>query len=456
MPTLDSSALRAAITGTVFEPHSSGYDSSRKRLWNLNIDQHPLVIVGATNAYDVVAAVNFARENRLDIAVYGTGHGAVLPCDGVLVDTSAMVDVSIDRSAAIARVEAGAIWKAFNEQAHVKGLVGLSGFVGNVGVLGYTLGGGIGWLSRKYGVAADSVVAADMVLADGRFVRTTVADFPDLFWALRGGSGNFGIVTALEFRCYPADDVYGGTLSFAFDCARPIFERFSNWTQTLPDHVSSSITIMKMPPEAEIPEPVRGKTVVNIGVCAIGNEAEGKAIADHWLAFEPLIGELRVLPTSQLGTIEGGPPGGLRTYQTCEQFDTLSSETIDTIISHFGEDSPLRMIEVRQVGGAIAREKPDASAVSHRNACYVAQIQSLLQSPEQTERVKNYTASFRRALAPFVTGGMPLNFLPDDDEGISLTPRAYSVDHLARLASIKKSYDPSNLFHLNNNIAPAE
>src|SRR3712207_5085281 len=255
---LNLDAFRTGLRGVAYAPGEEGYDESRKA-WNLNAHQHPALVVMALGAADAIAAVRLARDEGLGVGVMATGHGVASACDGgVLINTSRMRGVRVDPEAQSARVEAGALWRDVMPEAQAFGLAGLSGSSSGVGVVGYTLGGGFGWLGRKYGFNADSVREADVVTADGELLRVSAYEHPDLFWGLKGGGGNFGVVTSLEFALYPLTTVFGGNLFYSLERAPEVLDLYSRWVETLPDEMTTAIAFMNFPPMPELPEPLRG------------------------------------------------------------------------------------------------------------------------------------------------------------------------------------------------------
>src|SRR5919199_5418643 len=266
--------LRAGLRGAAYAPSEEGYDEAR-RAWNLNAHQHPALVVMASGAADVVAAVRLARDEGLGVGVMATGHGVASPCDGgILINTSRMKGVRVDPEAQIARVEPGALWSDVIPEAQVFGLAGLVGSSSGVGVVGYTMGGGFGWLGRKYGFNADSVREADVVSADGELLRVSAYEHSDLFWGLKGGGGNFGIVTSMEFALYPLTTVYGGNLFYPPEGTAKGPQLYSKWVGSLPDEMTTAIAFMNFPPLPMIPEPLRGGSFVSVRGCYCGEPPE--------------------------------------------------------------------------------------------------------------------------------------------------------------------------------------
>lgn len=446
----DSAALRKAIKGRVIFPGHHGYDHARAS-WN-QIDQKPAVIIQCGAVGDVPAALRLARTEGLAVAVKSTGHGAVLPCDdGLLVDTSALTHMTVDSNAGTATAGPGVRWKQFMETAHRAGVAGPSGFASDVGVVGFTLGGGLGWLSRTYGLAADNVVDAQMVLADGTVVLASDPEHADLLWAIRGGGGNFGIVTSLTLRCAPLSQAYGGALHYAYADAPSLLRRFAAWTRDLPETMTGAFTVAKNPPDPMIPKQIRGKTTATVGMCFLGSESDGAALTRAWREDAVLLGELKMLPTSELGMIEPGPPKGMAAYKACAEFMTLDG-IIEMIVDAFAGGSPVSQIEIRHLGGAVGRAGADA--LGHRDAQYVVVVESVLNAPHDEGTARDFTSRLLERLGPHATGGAMLSFLPEGAEGVSQVPRAFTPEQYARLRAVKTKYDASNVFRLNYNIPP--
>lgn len=445
-------ALRERIRGTVLARGDAGYDDARAG-WNANVDHRPVAIVRPASAADIAAAVRFARAAELPLAVQATGHGAVLPCHGLLIATSEMTSISIDRETRIATVGAGVRWGDLNRTAHRDGLVGLAGFVPTVGVVGYSLGGGIGWFTREFGYASDAIVGATLVLADGTIVEVDERAQPELLWALRGGSGNFGIVASLSIRCQPVSTVYGGKLTFGLEAGRDVLRRFVAWSQRLPDAFTPSLTIRRMPPLPDVPDAVRGRIALEVGVCFNGTAADGEALMAAWDDARPVSRELGRHRTSELDAIEAGPPGALRAHSVCAEFVELPEAATDRIVAAFERTSPLRMVEIRVLGGATARSSREGAA-GDGDARYVVHVQSALDDPATRDAARLAARSLVDALAPYATGGVSLSFLPDGAEGVALVRRAFDDATFARLAALKARYDPTNALRLNYNIAP--
>lgn len=406
--------LGAGFNGAVRLPGDVEYDVQRRSVIP-TVDSRPLVVAEAYGRTDVQAAVRAARDCGVPIAVQATGHGTRVPADGgILLKTTPMTAVLVDPERRIAKVGPGARWGAVIDAARQFGLAPLSGSSGDVGVTGYTLGGGVGWLARKYGFAADSVIRAEVVTADGRVVTASAEHHADLFWAIRGGTGNFGIVTSLEFRLYPVRQVHAGIVYYGVDRAADILRRYREWTTTIPNELSTAVVLTK----------VDGRRAVAIKVMYAG-EAE---LAEHLLkplfevAGPRLAGELRTIEYGDAAM--GGTPA-----RHLDFLDGLTDEVIETVTGFDGEPT----VEIRHWGGAMAHPGPGAGPVGHRGAAY-----SLIIDREVPADVLPSS------------GRTFVNFLGDPGRAET----AYAPDDLRRLREVKRAYDPANVFHLNANIRP--
>jgi FAD/FMN-containing dehydrogenase len=439
--------LQKQLKGSVLTPDHPDYDQIR-RGWDLSIDHHPALIIVPTNAQDVVAGVQYAREAGLNIAVQSTGHGMQYPADdSLLIVTSRMSKVQVDVEARKAKVEAGAIWKNVLDAATPHGLAPLLGSSPHVGVVGYSLGGGIGWLARRYGLAADSVRAVDIVTADGVLRHASPTENSDLFWGLRGGGGNFGVVTALEIQLYPVATVYGGTLTYPGDSARDALRFFRDWIKTVPDELTSSIRIMKFPPLPQLPEAMRGKTVVMVQAAFAGDAAQGEAWIRPWLDWnQPTTNTFQEIPFSEIGTISNDPVDPAAGFGSNEMLDSLSDAAID-VIARYATDSasPFALNELRHAGGAISGVAADANAIGNRDVQLFFQIGGPVFSPEAHTAMLAYLPRYKEAMKPYLRGGVYLNFMKGR-EASARVKDAYRPESYERLLALKAKYDPDNLF----------
>src|ERR687889_2902145 len=463
---IDRSVLegfRAGLRGAAYAPGEGGYDEGRQA-FNLNAHQHPALVVAAEGAADVMAAVRLARDEGLGVGVLATGHAVAIPCDGgVLINTSRMRGVRVDPEAQTARVEAGALWADVTAETQLFGLAGLRGSASGVGVVGYTMGGGFAWLGRKYGFNADSVREADVVSADGELLRVSALEHPDLFWGLKGGGGNFGIVTSLEFALYPLTAVFGGNLFYSLEQTAEVLDLYVRWVETLPDEMTTAIAFMNFPPVPELPEPLRGGSFISVRGCYCGEPVEGgEELLRPWREFgEPLVDTFGVMPYQQMDAISMDPLDPLAFYTHVELLHELSPEAIEKLVELAGveSESPLAMLELRQLGGALASAPADLSPISRRDSQFIMFGLGISPTPEATpevaQLVQKHLAYVAEEMHPYETGATYVNFLLLGD----LTPErmraAYSPEDWERLVEVKDRYDPHNLFRFNHNIPPS-
>jgi len=436
--------LRSGFKGPVFLPGDRRYETGRQS-WHRSIDPRPALVVEATDAWDVVAAVVAAREWELPLAVQSTGHGTVMPADGaLLLKTSRLSSVEVDPEFRVARAGAGARWSDVVEAAAPYGLAPLSG-TAPVGVVGYTLGGGAGWLSRKYGFAADSLRRAEVVTADGRAVVASRLENEDLFWALRGGGGNFGVVTSVEFRLYPVDRLWGGMAFYSIDRAAETIACYREWALVAPDEVNTAVMTLRLPADPAIPEPLRGRRVLAIRALYLGTAGDAEWTLDPLLdaAGKPLAGGFRSMSFSETATIAGPPPVPTALRQHIDLFAQLPDELIDVLLeAEVG-------FELRHWGGAMARTSPDSGPIGHRKVPFSVVAAAPYAGPGERELVDSVMDGLATRLRPYATGGTFLNFLTEP----SRTASAYTPEDYRRLVDVKRAWDPDNFFHLNHNIA---
>lgn len=454
-------ALRADLKGEAYAPEDAGYDEARAA-WNLNAHQSPALVVAAEGAADIVAAVRLARHEGLGVGVMATGHGVAAPADGgVLINTSRMKGVRVDPETSTARVEAGAKWADVVPEAVAYGLAGLQGSTSQVGVVGYTMGGGFGWLGRKYGFAADSVKEADVVTAEGELVKASAYENADLFWALKGGGGNFGIVTSLEFALYPITHVYGGNLFFPVERAEEVLDLYSRWSEDLPDEVTSAATFLNIPPMPDIPEPLRGKSVITTRFCYTGEnlQEKGEELLTPWRGLgEPVIMDtFGVMPCTMMDMISMDPVDPLGAYGHSEMLHDLSPETRETLVKLAGAESnsPLILLEMRQLGGALSRPPGDLNPMGRSDARFILNGIGATFSPEMAQAVQAYLAYIAEAVKPHASGTQYVNFMDLDGATPERVKAAYSPEDWERLTELKDRRDPENLFRFNRNIPPS-
>lgn len=449
-------ALAERVRGPVLTAQDEQYDAERAgnqtARWHL-----PDVVVGATGPADVQAAVQFAGRGGLPVAVQGTGHAlaAVAAEGGVLITTSRMLGVRVNAAAKTAWVGAGVRWDQVIHEAAASGLAPLSGSAPGIGVVSYTLAGGLGLLSRRYGYAADHVRSLDVVTADGQLRVVTKDVNSDLFWALRGGRDNFGVVTGMEFDLMPVTTIYGGGLFFAAESIAKVFDAYVRWTATVPDEMSSSIALISFPDVTALPPPLRGRYVAHIRIAysPADDLTPGAGMVAPLRELGPFIDTVQELPYTQAGSIHNDPTfaGAFESgTATLRDFDSVA---VRALLELAGPHAPVpHVVELRHLGGRLTQPAVVDSAVGNRDARFLINVISRLERAEITEIRPAHERIFA-ALAPWTTG-RALNFMNGERDAEHVRS-AYSAKDYKRLAEIKAAYDPSNLFRLNHNIPPA-
>jgi hypothetical protein len=446
-------SLRPRLDGGVHLPGDGQYEVERLG-WNRTIDSTPAVIAAATSPEDVRVALVVARELDLSLAVQATGHGSVVACDeGFLLKTTAMAEVRIDPEHRLARVGPGATWEQVNAAAAPYGLAALAGRCATVGVTGYTLGGGTGWLSRRFGYAADSVVSAQVVTAEGKLVTAAADENPDLFWALRGGGGNFGVVTSLEFRLYPAARLFAGMSFYRLDRGRAVLDAYRHWALDEPDEMNSAVLLMRLPPAPSIPEPLRGQQVLAIRAFHLGPEEGGRRLLAPLLdaAGPPLAERFGTMTFPQASSATNGPDvPPMATRQHVDLFHEMPDDGVDAIVEAGSPaTSPLAFVELRHWGGAMADPPPDAGPAGARDARFSVMAVAAYPTPERAP-VDAHVDHLAARMRPASLGTSFLTLLTDS----SRTRTAFTDASWDRLVEAKRTWDPDNLFHLNHNIPP--
>ena len=451
--------FRAQVRGVVCLPGEPGYEKSRT-VWNAMIDRRPGLVVCAAGAADVIEAVNLAREHGLVLAVRGGGHNIAghAVCDhGLMLDLSAMKSVRVDPASRTARVEPGVTLGEFDREAQAFGLATPLGINSTTGVAGLTLGGGFGWLSRKHGLTIDNLISADLVTADGRLLHVSAREHPELFWAIRGGVGNFGVVTSFEFRLHPVGpQVLAGLIVHPFSATRALLPEYRRIVAEAPEELCCWVVLRKAPPLPFLPREVHGTEVMVLAMCYAGDldlglraaaplRALGQPIADvvsphafaAWqTAFDPLL------------------TPGARNYWKSHDFTALTDEVVEILLDYAGRlPSPECEIFVGHLGGAVNRVPIEATAYPHRNVEFVLNVHTRWTDPAQDQTCVGWARKFFDATAPYATGGVYVNFMPGDE--VDRIPSGAYGPGYARLARAKAKYDPGNLFRLNQNIRPA-
>jgi FAD/FMN-containing dehydrogenase len=458
-PTLELGGLEADLRGTIVRPDDAEYDKARS-VWNGMIDRRPAVVVRCTGVADVIAGLRFAREHELVVAVRGGAHnvaGFGTCDDGVVLDLSPMKGIRVDPQSRIARAEGGVVWGELDHETQAFGLATTGGLVSTTGVAGFTLGGGIGWLMRKHGLACDNLVSADVVTADGGLLNASAVENEDLFWGLRGGGGNFGIVTSFEFRLHPVGPIaFGGALFYELERAGGLLRQYREWTPTLPDELTTMAAFITAPPAPFIPEAYHGKLVVAVALCFAGSPNEGEAAITGLRAFgTPLAEHVGPLPYRLQQMFDAAAPHGLHSYWKSEFLPELDDRAIDALITGAQRfASPGSMIHIHHVEGAVSRAPTEETAIGRRDSRYITNVIGGWFDPSmQDAEIANVRAT-AADVRKFSDGGAYLNFL-DADEGDARIRAAYGEAKYERLVALKDHYDPENVFRLNQNIRPS-
>ncbi|MDG4825410.1 FAD-binding oxidoreductase [Asanoa sp. WMMD1127] len=454
----DLTELAAAVAGPVAAPGDEAY-TAETATWNLAQHQDPAVAVGATSVADVRAAVRFAAAHGLPVAVVATGHGAFLPTDGaVLVNMRRMNDVRVDADARTATVGGGVEAQRVVAAAAEVGLAPLAGSSPNVGFVGYTLGGGLSpTLSRSYGYSADTVRSVEIVTADGEVRQVDAEHEPDLFWAVRGGKSNFGVVTALTVDLERIDRLYGGGLYFAAEHTRAVVDAFRRLTEVAPPELSTSLAFLRLPSLPFVPEPLRDRFSVNVRLAFLGAAEDGERLfADLRATAPPIVDTVTEMPYTSTAIIHADPVDPLPAYESSGLLREFPAEAGEALIHAAGPDVdlPALVVEVRQLGGALTREPPVPNAVGHRDAAFQF-LTGASGPPGHTEELRAPVTAVLAALGPWTTGSALLNFIGAFDGKAEALHRAYTPETLARLSTVKRAYDPDNLFRVNVNVPPA-
>ncbi|MFB7291364.1 FAD-binding oxidoreductase [Actinacidiphila glaucinigra] len=453
-PSIDH--LRERAYGAVITADDSAYDEARK-VHNAMIDRRPAVIVRCANAGDVITAVDFARENGLDLAVRGGGHcvpGFGTCDDGVVADLSAMRSVRVDPGSRTARAEGGATWADVNAATYAFGLATTGGIISTTGVGGLTLGGGIGYLSRGLGLSCDNLVSADVVTADGRFLVASEKEYDDLFWALRGGGGNFGVVTSFRFRLSPVRDIYGGPIFYDLEDARGVLHAYREIIADAPEQLGAFPAFQIAPPLPFIPPERHGRVHVATVTCWAGPLEEGERALRPFHDMAPVVAEhVGPMPYPALNTaFDGLVPPGLQHYWKANFVTELTDGAVAAHLEHApGLPAVNSTVHIYPIDGACHRVPADATAFAYRDASFATVIAGMWPDPAANEANIAWVRDYYRDLAPLSEEGGYVNFMAGDDQG---RIRANYKGNYDRLVEVKRAYDPGNLFHLNQNITP--
>jgi hypothetical protein len=455
MTSLAPAALETAMRGTITAPGDPDYDDRRK-LYNAMIDRRPALIARCTDAADVIAAVGHARQEGMPLAIRGGGHnGAGLGSvdDGLVIDLSGMRGVIVDPASKVARVLGGSLLGDVDHACHPFGLALPSGIISTTGVGGITLGGGLGHLTRGGGLTIDNLIAADVVLADGRLVRTSESELPDLFWALRGGGGNFGVVVSFSFKLQEVGDVLAGPTLWPLEAAPAVMRAFDTYMETAPDIVGGFFLFLEVPPAPPFPEELHGKKMCGIAWCVTDTDATD-VFDDLLAAAKPALHGVQAMPFPAWNSaFDGLYPPGHQWYWRADFVSELSDEAIALHCEH-GAKLPTMQSSMHMypINGAAARVGKDDTAWAYRDAKYGSVIVGVDPDPANAGLIRDWTVAYHEALHPYSMGGAYVNMMMDEGQE---RVRASYRDHYDRLTEVKATYDPQNLFRVNQNIAPA-
>jgi FAD/FMN-containing dehydrogenase len=451
--------LKVGFQGEILLPSDGGYESARQ-IWNAMIDKHPAVIARCATTSDVVRALTFARDNGLLLAVRGGGHniaGNAICDDGLVIDLSQMTAARVDPAARRVTIEGGATLGDLDAATQAHGLATPVGINSTTGIAGLTLGGGFGWLSRKYGMTVDNLESVEVVTATGEVVRASASENPDLFWALRGGGGNFGVVTRFEFRLHPVGpDVLSGLIVYPIAEAKSVLQQYREFMDRAPEELNVW-TVMRAaaPPLPFLPESVHGQGMIALALIYAGDPKQGEPLIEPLRKFGTPLGEhVGVQPyVAWQQTFDPLLTAGARNYWKSHNFTTLDDGLFDVVVEQVGKlPSPQCEIFFGAIGGATTRPAQDSMAYAQRDAKFVMNFHGRWEDPADDKRCIGWARDFFRATTPFASGGVYINFLTADE--VDRVRSAYGPNY-DRLAQVKRKYDPNNLFRMNQNIEPA-
>jgi hypothetical protein len=451
-------AFVATMRGAVLQPNDPAYDEVR-RLYNAMIDKRPRLIARCVDVADVIAAVNFGREQGLLVAIRGGGHngpGFASCDDGLVIDLSLLKSARVDPTNRTVRVDAGCTSGDVDHATHAFGLAVPFGIVSTTGVAGLTLGGGTGYLTRKYGLTIDNLLEADVVLADGRFVTASKTEHPDLFWALRGGGGNFGVVTSFLFQAHPVDTVYAGPIFWEATHAQAVMRAYRDFLPTAPEELGSFVGLKTMPSTDPFPRDYWGRRVCAVISSYNGAAADGEKLMARLLESlpPPIFNWMGAMPfTAMQGLFDPFFPKGLQWYWKGDFVKSLPDEAIDTHIAQAANaPSELSLMHLYPIDGAVQRVPKDATAWNTRDATWSMVIAGIDADPQHADALKMWGRTYWKAIHPFNLESAYVNFMMDDE--VQGRVQATYGDNYRRLASVKAQYDPHNLFRVNQNIVP--
>jgi len=450
--------LKGDLRGEILLPADKDYDQSRK-VWNGMIDRHPALIVRCLGASDVMKSIKFAQDHGLTVSVRGGGHNVAgnAVCEGgLMIDLSKMKSVRVDPAKRRAQAEPGATWRQLDLETQAHSLALTGGLVSTTGIAGFTLGGGIGWLVRKYGLALDNLVSVDVVTAKAELVNASMTENSDLFWGVRGGGGNFGVVTSFEYELHPVGPIIlGGLIAFRAEDGRELLKFYREYIKDAPDELTTLMVYLTAPPLPFLPKDVVGTHLIAIALCYCGNLDDGQKVLAPLRKFgKPVADVIQPMPYTVLQSLlDEAAPSGLHDYWKSMYLSSLDDETIEIILSHGKTiSSPLSAIHVHQLGGAMRRIGDDATAFGHRDASFALNIVSCWQDPSENATHMKWTKDFFAAMQKFAAG-VYVNFMGEEDAG--RVKEVYEKEKYQKLVTLKDKYDPSNFFRMNQNIMPS-
>jgi FAD/FMN-containing dehydrogenase len=451
-------ALRDGFSGDLILPGDGGYEEARE-VFNSMIDKRPTVIARCSSTDDVVAAINFGRVNDLDVSVRCGGHSVagLSIGDGILIDLAGLKQIEVEPDAKIARAGGGVLWGEFDQATQEHGLHTPGGRVTTTGVGGFTTGGGYGWTSSKHGLTCDNLVSAEVVTADGSVLTASEDENEDLFWGIRGGGGNFGVVTRFDFRLHELGPmVLAGLALWPLEQASDVLRGWRDYVDDAPDELSTACVILTAPPEEFVPDHLKGQVAVGMAAMYVGGPEEGAPVVQPLKDLGPEVDLIQPMPyTAFQAILDPTAPPGKRSYWRGEYMARLTDEAIDTYIERAPEVAatavPLSQMIIFRIGQGVTAVRDDATAFSHRDANYLFHPISVWESPADDERVIAANRAFADAMRPFRTGGAYLNFTPETNR----IRDAYGDATYERLVALKDKYDPENLFRGNQNIKPS-
>lgn len=452
------SKLRQGFRGEIILPSDPGYDAARK-VYNGMIDKRPAVIARCLDVADIIAAVKFGRENNLLTSIRGGGHnaGGLGVCnDGLVIDLSRMKNVHVDPKARTVRIAPGCVWGDVDHAAHAFGMATPSGFISTTGVAGLTLGGGVGYLSRRYGLTIDNLLSVDIVLADGRFVTASAEENPDLFWAVRGGGGNFGVATSFLFRLHPVDTVFAGPTFWPLDQTEAVLKVYREFILKAPEDIYGFFAFLTIPLVPMFPEHLHNQKVCGVMWCCTASpDAAEKATQPMRSVGKPVLDHVGPVPFPMVQSLfDGLYPSGLQWYWRADFFKEISDASVPVHAEHGAKLPTMHStMHLYPIDGAAHRVNSKDTAFSYRDANWAGVIVGVDPDPANNDKITKWCRDYFDAIHPYSSGGAYVNFMMEEGED---RVQASFRDNYKRLAEIKKKYDPTNFFRVNQNIVPAK